>query len=212
MNESNSLKSLAMVTNRQSWQLFWRQKNILSDVIAAYYGHCTKLVTLPQCYNIIRIMIGQLCRIQFSHWLKLSSSKLYSSDYLFICHVFEQSAWHYPYVLELRFNAIFCRNSVHATMARSQIWDSGTRIAWRVQSAEWGLLVSPVPCPCLAHNQILPQQWPGPLGGASNGMGHAATNETSLARWSNFTSTHWLIWPGLSNGDFLHRLHRIMSE
>ena len=101
MNESNSLKSLAMVTNRQSWQLFWRQKNILSDVIAAYYGHCTKLVTLPQCYNIIRIMIGQLCRIQFSHWLKLSSSKLYSSDYLFICHVFEQSAWHYPYVLEL---------------------------------------------------------------------------------------------------------------
>ena len=32
-----------MVTNRQSWQLFWRQKNILSSVIAAYYGHCTKL-------------------------------------------------------------------------------------------------------------------------------------------------------------------------
>ena len=64
---------------------------------------------------------------------------------------------------------------------------------------------------CLAHNQILPQQWPGPLGGASNGMGHAETNETPLARCSNFTSTHWLIWPGLSNGDFLHRLHRIMS-
>ena len=138
MNESNSLKSLAMVTNRQSWQLFWRQKNILSDVIAAYYGHCTKLVTLPQCYNIIRIMIGQLCRIQFSHWLKLSSSKLYSSDYLFICHVFKQSAWHYPYVLELRFNAIFCRNSVHATMARAETVGQESHEECRVQNeASW---------------------------------------------------------------------------
>ena len=104
MNESNSLKSLAMVTNRQSWQLFWRQKNILSDVIAAYYGHCTKLgdiASMLQYSGFWLVSIGQYCLIQLCHWLKLYSSQLYSSDYLFICHVFEQSAWHYPYVLDL---------------------------------------------------------------------------------------------------------------
>lgn len=39
-----------------------------------------------------RIMIGQLGRIQFGYWLQLYRRQLYSGDYLFICHVFEQLA------------------------------------------------------------------------------------------------------------------------
>ena len=40
----------------------------------------------------IKIIIGHLSRIQFGYWLKLYRRQLYSGDYLFICHVFEQSA------------------------------------------------------------------------------------------------------------------------
>ena len=49
-------------------------------------------------------------------------------------------------------------------------------------------------------------------GGASNGMRHAVTTETSGANLSKCSYTHWLIWLRLSNGDFLHCLHCICYE
>ena len=119
------------------------------------------------CLNatILRILIGQYCRIQLCHWLKLYSSQLYSSDYLFICHVFEQSAWHYPYVLDLYVSMPF---SVVIQFTRQwpdlRHWDKSRM---KRRGEECRMRPPGIPGPlssCLSHNQILPQQWPGHWG------------------------------------------------
>ena len=75
------------------------------------------LVTLPQCYSN-QDYHWSVGTHSVSYWLKLFYRRqLYSGDYLFICHVFEQLISTY---VELRFNVSFCRNAVHATMARSE--------------------------------------------------------------------------------------------
>ena len=123
------------------------------------------LVTLPQCYNT-----------QDFDWSVLPHSALSLAQAVQQPALFE---WLFIYlscfrtigltlslcIRSLRFNAIFCRNSVHATMARSETL--GQEPHEEERSAEWGLLVSQVPCPLVSliiryyHNND-PGHWGAP--------------------------------------------------